>query len=283
MPAPDTCPHLGLADDPQTALAYPSEWNLCYHCRPARPADLEHQSRYCLAPGHSACPIFLAAGGAAMPAALRLQATRRSRRRPAIVFALLALLALTLGGAAWMAERARQEARYLGTSAVETAVMLHLQPVAGDTDTPLAGTSTATPAASDTAEPPASPPGTTRGLDQVIGRETRFIIHRIATGENIALLAERYNTTDAAIVAVNYVLPVPIWVDWVVVIPIERTDVAGLPPFEPYQVQADITAEALVAELNTGLDDFIAFNDLQPGELLQTGDWVLVPRPAGEN
>ena len=45
------CPHLGILEDEQTCLSYPSQWN----ARPAMPVPLEHQRKLCLTPAHVHC------------------------------------------------------------------------------------------------------------------------------------------------------------------------------------------------------------------------------------
>lgn len=52
------CPYLGIYDDAETALAYPSPSNRCY--RPPKPASVSnpHQDQYCLSGAYTRCPIF---------------------------------------------------------------------------------------------------------------------------------------------------------------------------------------------------------------------------------
>ncbi len=52
------CPFLGIYDDADTALAYPSPSNRCY--RPPKPASVSnpHQGQYCLSAAYTRCPIF---------------------------------------------------------------------------------------------------------------------------------------------------------------------------------------------------------------------------------
>jgi hypothetical protein len=65
------CPHLGVEEDAQTCLGYPSPWNLCHHCRPAAPVRLRHQSSMCLAQAHTGCPVFLSTEALPLPLSLR--------------------------------------------------------------------------------------------------------------------------------------------------------------------------------------------------------------------
>ena len=73
-------------------------------------------------------------------------------------------------------------------------------------------------------------------LDAPIGRGQLFIIHKVANGENLTTLADTFNTSVEAILAVNYMLNIPIRVDATVIIPLQKEDTQGLSLFEPYQV-----------------------------------------------
>ena len=114
-------------------------------------------------------------------------------------------------------------------------------------------------------------------LDVPFGQGIRFVIHRVLTGENLSVFAAQYKTTTDAIVAVNFHLPLPVWADWIVVIPIGISDISGIPPFEPYQAaNVTISTEALVKQLQTDLQLFIKYNDL-PASCGMFSGWLLVP------
>lgn len=60
-PAPagtQVCPHLGLEEDRQTCLGYPSPWNLCHKCSPASQVRLGYQRRLCLSTGFMDCQVY---------------------------------------------------------------------------------------------------------------------------------------------------------------------------------------------------------------------------------
>jgi len=44
----NTCPHLGLSDDPKTLSDYPSEWNVCHCAKPPAMPNFHHQEKHCL-------------------------------------------------------------------------------------------------------------------------------------------------------------------------------------------------------------------------------------------
>jgi len=67
-----SCPHIGLIYDPQTSLAYPSEWNLCHRASPAIPPNYEHQRVYCLTGSYASCPFFRKEPNTPLPEYIRL-------------------------------------------------------------------------------------------------------------------------------------------------------------------------------------------------------------------
>jgi len=107
------CPFLGLADDPQTRLAYPSAWNLCHRAATPAAAREEHQRLYCLTSGYVACPVFQRKRDTPLPDAIRAPKVESGQGRwstlvPAQVQASLSVVAavglLLLGlVSGWMA------------------------------------------------------------------------------------------------------------------------------------------------------------------------------------
>jgi hypothetical protein len=69
----EICPHLGIAEDIQTCLAYPSYWNLCHRARPASVVRLGHQRNMCLSPAHLSCTVFQCKLISPLPVELRGQ------------------------------------------------------------------------------------------------------------------------------------------------------------------------------------------------------------------
>ena len=53
------CPYLGLIDDPDTCLAFPTERNSCQRTVPVESISLEHQSAYCLTYKYTECSIYM--------------------------------------------------------------------------------------------------------------------------------------------------------------------------------------------------------------------------------
>jgi hypothetical protein len=119
-----------------------------------------------------------------------------------------------------------------------------------------------------------------RQLDQPIGSDQKFVIHKILYGENLGQCASRYNTSVEAILAVNYDLKTPVWVDALVIIPVGFTNVYGLPTFDAYEVpRADMSLNVLALSFGVSLKDLRYYNAIDMDESLQVGDWLLIPRP----
>ena len=98
-PGKDICPYLGMQEDPQTCLAYPSEWNLCQHAKPAGMVKLEYQRSTCLLSVHTVCPVFVGVETSPLPSNLRRRRKRFEPRkvvRGAIWFLVLVILLLAL-------------------------------------------------------------------------------------------------------------------------------------------------------------------------------------------
>ncbi len=119
------------------------------------------------------------------------------------------------------------------------------------------------------------------GLDSPIGTDHQFIIHQVRRGESLDLYAGRYGTTVEAIQAVNYNLPTPLATNYKIVIPVNFSDVSGLPVFEAYRVDQSILVENLARQLSVDQALLEYYNGLSSGELFLAGEWVLVPHERG--
>jgi hypothetical protein len=50
-----------------------------------------------------------------------------------------------------------------------------------------------------------------------------LLIHKVGNGENLAGIADQYKTSVDAIQTVNYNLQVPVWINWLLVVPVGTT------------------------------------------------------------
>jgi hypothetical protein len=92
----ETCPHLGLLNDPETTLAYPSTANVCFHARPVASPSLGHQRLFCQSGQHADCPVFARSLIAPLPPEVRLHERRSSFGRRSFVPVLLGSLVVIL-------------------------------------------------------------------------------------------------------------------------------------------------------------------------------------------
>ncbi len=97
QPEPEkSCPYIGLKNDLQTTLAYPSARNYCHLCRPTAVPDLAHQGEFCLAPKYVECPAFLAEEITPMPEDLLYHDHIHSHKRKITITLILFVLVLFL-------------------------------------------------------------------------------------------------------------------------------------------------------------------------------------------
>jgi hypothetical protein len=287
------CPSLGSCDDPDTARGYPTKQNCCYRVKPVGIVKVDHQAHFCLTADYAKCPAFQKAEGASFPDDLVYhEATlfRGENKNSAKPIVILGTILIVLGLAIWqmfsMGLLHWNVAFPIFTQTTKVAALATPSLANGITPTftsmPPTPTSTSIPSSTPVPTNTLSAisaitlPGNT--LETPIGFETKFIIHRVLDGESFTMLAQRYNTSVGAIKAVNVGAPDILWVDSLMVIPINQTEAAGLPALKPFQVDKDIQVEDLAKELSTELAEFEQLNGLQDGQMLKAGDWVLLPQ-----
>ncbi len=277
------CPYLGLPHDPQTPALFPSERNFCHRVRPPQAILASHQQSYCLVAEHQSCPVF----GDPQSGETRrefIQAASSFEKHPKTVPILIGLLLLSvLLFLAWNFRALL--APPITPDAPQAAAPLALAEtpaLPAPADATLDATSTPSPRPTPTPPPPtetASPTPPT-SLETLIGENPSLLIHRVARGESLTSLADRYGTTPEAIQAVNFVMPLPLWLDWLVVIPVDLQDASGLPRFEVYQVgEANLTLSVLAEQQSVDVDLMARYNQLAVDVPLTSGSWILLPRP----
>jgi len=308
------CPYLGLHDDQRTSLAYPSAWNYCFRARPPASVSISHQIAACLSPEYLQCPVYLTEqdgilpsdlrGSSSAPTQRRKSAGRKSRRITWSVLIITLLITAVVVGkrffpgyfGSWLSPNtsptngvslATATIRMDMTNPAQIGTLPSLTdaaslPQALLTRTPVPlKTGTLTHAISLTK------PGYTAivkkcgyTLDTPFGADIKFSLHQIARGETLDKLTAQYQTTVDAIRAVNYSLPIPIWEDSILVIPIGVSDVTGVPSFEPYRADGTIfSLEELALELNADAQALLKYNAFGDSCTIFNG-WLIVPRAA---
>jgi LysM repeat protein len=125
-----------------------------------------------------------------------------------------------------------------------------------------------------------SDPGKTP-TPRFVGSAYKFVIHNVKNGENISQYAQQYDTSEGAIMRVNYSLNLPLWEGSTVVIPVGFTNVTQMPYFQPYMVTVEgLTVEDLSKDLEISQDALIYYNNLFDEKPLKVGDWLIIPRNA---
>jgi len=284
-----TCPALGLMDDAETSLGFPSIWNRCYRSRPISSPKLKYQEEFCLCEKHGECPIFIREQTAPLPEYIRAPRSRKSAK----IFQAYFLIAIIVTGVilvlAWGAW-SRGAFAPIGFGKANETVPATFTPTTTAMPSPtLTVTPTQTRTVTATLQAATSPtsimPTSTatqllskHQLEVPIGTDRKFIIHKALTGENLAQFEHTYNTSVTAIVEVNFEFTYPVWVGALVVIPDGFVDVADMPAFEVYQVtDAAMTVELLAKIKSVDILDLKKYNAIADGESLQIGDWILIP------
>jgi hypothetical protein len=135
------------------------------------------------------------------------------------------------------------------------------------------------PAPSSAAPLPFTSPGTCgHALDEPFGEDPVLVMHRVQSGENLALYADQYQTTTDAILAVNSHLPMPVWENWIIVLPVGTENVTGLPPFEPYQaLGTSLSLAEFARQLDADPQSLYKYNAFR-GMCRGFSGWLLIPR-----
>lgn len=290
-PKPNICPHFALKGDTDSYAAFPSPINVCNRGHRSVTPTISHQRFFCLTPNHVDCLYFQSGEGEKFPNEIKYktQGVSGNLKRILLIGSLGVLLTivvlLLIFGDGWRTQKNGFEATQtlkvgFFPTGVEQRILL--------TDTPQIDEmveTTRTPESfgvSPTALiefPTPTNPDPVLALDTPIGGEVQFIIHRVLEGESLQYFADRYNTSTEAILGVNENLVLPMWVGWVVVIPLNTTDVAKFPAFVPHQIEEEgITLSALAEKLAAPIDDLAFHNNIDTGHILHEGEWVLVPR-----
>ncbi len=278
------CPFLGLTDDPDTALSYPSAINRCHHAKPIAPINREHQVNACLNSNFTTCPVYLNNQVEPFPKEFGIGFAIQNRRKrwvrivSFVGVAVVCVLLITLGKAIvdnqTLQEKRESEAQAL---AIASLTMNSAQILETETPTP-APTPIESPTPTIATPIPTTIP--MHQLEMPIGENPSFVIHRIQEGENFVRFAEVYNASREAILAVNYGMELEpsLWAGAILVIPVGVSDATGLPSFTTYTVtEQNLTIEALAENEGAKVELLEQYNGLPAGYIFTEGEWVLIP------
>lgn len=289
-PKPNICPYLALKGDTDSYAAFPSPINVCNRGHHSVTPTISHQRFFCLTPNHVDCLYFQSGEAEKFPKDIKYKTQGFSGNLKRILLlgtlgVLLTMVALLfIFGEGWRNHKngfvATQTLKVVFfPTEVDQRILL--------TDTPQIDEMIETGSTPESIEisPTASiiiPTPTNLdpvlALDTPIGGEVQFIIHRVLEGESLQYFADRYKTSTEAILEVNENLVLPLWVGWVVVIPLNTDDVAKFPAFVPHQIEEEgISMNALAEQLTVPIEELAFYNNIDTGHILHEGEWLLIP------
>jgi hypothetical protein len=287
----ENCPYIGLFGDPATFSDFPTQVNACHHVNPISTPNLYHQRSFCLSPAFVGCPIYQNEHGARLSKDIQFRArglaltTRKLRLYIGLGVVVLIIIFGLLFVSKWRPLSSityAPEETYGSQTFSETAVTLTLEEVKPTFQQITVTAMKPLPTATQTPPTPTHEPQNL-SLDSPIGKEYQFIIHRVTEGETLQFFADQYNTSIEAITAVNFDLISPLWINWMVIIPLNTIDVTNLPAFEAYMVQQqNIPLRELAPQLSASLDDLAFYNNISMDYVMNEGEWLLIPRERPE-
>ncbi len=274
------CPHLGLIHDAASHMNFPSLSNQCLKCKKPGSPNFDHQQNYCLSKNYVDCVLAQSDRKIPMPIAIGVPAPSPYR-----LFWFISIPAVLILAAVFILYRnpvVSAAPALIPAAGLSTPIT----PLASPTDrkvvsktASLSAAVGSTPLPSQISMPFVSPHGfevtkIPSGSDQV------YLIHIVAQGETLDVIAANYATTVQAIIAVNYELTPPVWVDYPIVIPLDATDVAGLPSFTVYIVEEyeTISSKELAEILAVDAADLEFYNVCSANCQFVSGDVLLVPQ-----
>jgi hypothetical protein len=275
------CPFLGLPFDWQTAMDYPSQQNYCRRKRPASAPNEAHQREYCLNTSYRQCQLF--AGDS--PAKVADETAKPRGKIPTPAWAILALFALFVVLLALWQITSRVLpviGNFQGNTkpaglAQSKAAFVPPTPSIPTLEPATTTTPQIAPIIEITAEP-TDTPAPPHLFETPFSAEGRFLLHRVSSGEDLIAIAARYNTTVEAVRAVNYNMPQELWVDTVIIIPVDQTDLSSALPMTALEITFDgLTMENLALQQGINPDELTALNNRPVDYLLSVGEWVVVP------
>lgn len=281
------CPHLGLVHDPATHMNFPSVVNQCQNCKKPQAPRLAYQGDFCLSHAHTACILNRTRQKISMPPEIGMLPTDTKR-----IHWIAIVLSLLVGFSIFFLYRAsspdfdpflpgvpQNESVGIQGSPTETLLSPANTIITGMVTTPPVDEvptgihpPSETPVNSGTLhiyEATKLPPGASHG----------FLIHIVAQGETLDIIAFNFGTTVQAIMSVNYDLTPPVWVDYPIVIPVNTDHVSGMPAFEVYVVEdyETISSGALAGLLAVNSRDLEFYNLCSGACQYNKGDVLLIP------
>lgn len=285
---PQHCPYAGLQDDSDTVYGYSSPWNHCHNVKPVAVPSLDHQRQFCLTDRYTLCPIVHSEEKKSIPKNLRMEGKRSGAGallRSVVITVFLAVgivIALFFFGKIPLLNELNYSFPVLSDNLMSIEETATHEIVPARSPEPMAPEKnpTETPTMFIEEAPLATPiilNVCAYALEYPFGTEPQFLMHRVGYGESLTMLANDYGTSEAAISAINAFLPSPLWAELVIVIPVNISDVSGIPTLKPTFVEEkNLSMEELAEKLSVSVNDLVGINQI--GEACQNfSGWLLVP------
>lgn len=225
------CPYLGLLQDSQTTLAFPSTSNLCYHAKPLVSPSLEYQRSFCLnGRQHTHCPVFIRRRLAPLPS--EISGSHPSKplfgkpiKKQVILPILLGCVVLILGviGVLWLSNNHHgstgaltgelgSPAPFSNEPPLSTATFLITNiPITPNLDeSAITGTDTPLVTASETGTPLPTQTPTRIGITPVpvhtlvpCGSPNNWVVYIVQPGDSLFRISQIYGVTVAELQRAN--------------------------------------------------------------------------------
>lgn len=298
------CPHLGLLDDLKTWSATEQMQNYCHFRKRPHPVEWAHQCEYCFSDTYPACPIL----NHETPRSASIFKTLWDPQFRLPLSVLLILMALAVGGyvfwnmgfpplflaAVASTEETKSSVLSVPTQTTPTSTRLLVQ----GTPTPPASRTAALPptAAAATATMPLTPtptqplpsqtptetvyasPTAGPGLETPFGVQPVYLVHQVAPGEHLEMLARLYGTTEPVLRALNNMRPRDVlYVDISIVVIPGESDVNAVQPRKAVYLYRDSSLQQLADQYSVTVEQLRADNGLGFDDLIPARRWLVVP------
>lgn len=307
------CPHLGLANDPQTCYWFPSTGNYCHNAIPPQPLNVDYQKHTCLTDEHNGCKIFNATrwegafpieiGGPIYPKR-NLPTSRNVIALGASLVVLISIvIVLYLVGVIKVpplqaSQNGPEVAILLGTTQSSDLLTRGItSTIVPESPTPIFGALflptrsiyipsrtpapavaiTPTPEANDTKTSSDPPPGPDMGTP--FGPNNQFILHTVQAGESLSLIAETYQTTIEVIRASNRLIEgASVWPGTVLVLTRGETRPDSVGQFIVLLVGITTNVSSLSEDYGVSPEEIRYLNNLGTNdEVIPAGRWIIIP------
>lgn len=270
------CPFLGLDDDRETALSYPSVHNYCYHLKSASSVDLIQQRQFCLSNKYNTCPIYSNENVVKAPEGWGRKNNLSLKPKPWMIWALvffafvvIVLISYLLG----LFKKPPAANPILNSPSPTTSVV-----EANSTSLPTLTLAVITAEPTITEVPTQAIEIVPHMLETPFRNSPRLLVHQVKEGEGFIMLAEKYQTSVDAIKAINYAITDSLLYNQILVIPVNTSDISDLPSFSVYQEQeGNVTVEELANRMQLDAASFSSYNDLPLNYLVSQGEMLLIP------